>query len=162
MRLEKSTIDSTKKNLRDFLSKYSGERIPLHASRDQGIDPTTTDGYLQKSFPHIFPRGEIRLDNKERDVQISEIELIKHLISLKDQRFSRDQVLPYVLMDLKNRFQTKKLTRFFMMTNPVEATMSPEQLNEMPENELIKKLYPCLHPVLGSMGYYKDKRKKLR
>lgn len=128
---------------------------------NQGIDPLNTVGYLQKSFPHLFPRGEMRLDNGNREIPLSEIDFIKHLINLRDQRFCKDPVLPFVLLDLKNKVQTRKLTRFFLSCNPMEAAMSSEQLLDLSESELLKKLYPCLHPVLGSIGYYKDKRKKL-
>ena len=162
MRLEKSIIDQTKTKLKNYLNQYPGERIDVENQMNQGIDPLTTPGYLQKAFPHLFPRGEISLDNRMRIEPISEVELIKHLVNLHDQRFCQDPVLPYVLMDIKNRVQTKRLTRFFISRNPIEGAMSTEQLLQLPENDLLKKIYPCLSPVLGSVGYYKDKRKKLK
>ena len=161
LRIDRSIIDDTKQKLRNFLRNYTGSRIPLQTHANQGIDPLNTIGYFQKAFPHLFPRGEILMSNNRRCIPISEIDLIKHLVNLKDQRFCRDSVFPYVLMDLKNRLQTRKMTRFFISVNPVEGGYSTEQLLNISETELLKKLYPCLHPILGSVAYYKDKRKKL-
>ena len=161
LRLERSVIDDTKRKLREYLVNYSGDRIPVQAAANQGIDPITTVGYIQKAFPHLFPCGEILMGNAHRSIPISEIDLIKHLVNLKDQRFCKDSIFPYVLMDLKNRLQTRKMTRFFISVNPIEGGYSTEQLLELSETEILKKLYPCLHPILGSVAYYKDKRKKL-
>lgn len=162
MRLEKTTIDLIKSKLREFLRDYNGEVVAVRSERNQGINPLTTPAYLQKAFPHLFPHGEMRIDNDDRDIPINQIDFIRHVIALEDQRFCRDPVLPYVLMDLKAKFQNKKLTAFFISSNPVESGYSTEQLLQLPEGELLKKLYPCLHPVLGSAAYYKDKRKKLK
>ena len=160
--MERSTIDLIKQKLREFLDDYTGEVVPVRSEMNQGINPLETPAYFQKAFPHLFPYGEMRLDNQIREIPINEIEMIKHIINLEDQRFCRDPVLPYVLIDLKNRHQNRKLTGFFIYANPIEAGYSPEQLLQLPEGELLKKLYPCMHPVLGSAAYYKEKRKKLK
>ena len=76
MRLDRSVIDSTKVNLRNYLKNYTGQRVPIVSSFNEGIDPLRTKGYLQKAFPHLFPRGEILLENSEREISISEVNLI--------------------------------------------------------------------------------------
>ena len=88
--------------------------------------------------------------------------MIKHMVNLKDQRFCNDPVFPYVLMDLKNRYQSRKFTRFFFSSNPTEAAMSAEQLLQLSESDLLKKFYPVLHPSLGSIAYYKKISKRLK
>ena len=78
-----------------------------------GIDPLRIEGYIQKCFPHLFPYGELRMENISRNFPISECDMIKHMVNLKDKRFCNDPVFPYVLMDLKNRYQSRKFARFF-------------------------------------------------
>ncbi|MEN2498460.1 MAG: hypothetical protein MHMPM18_004763 [Marteilia pararefringens] len=169
MTVEKSFFTKVKTNLIKFLGRSRAnngdviENVPITRQRqDSVLKPLEENGYLQKCFPNIFPHGELKLDNRSRVIPISTVDMVKHLSGLACSRISTDPILPYVLLDLKNRRQTTQMTSFFMIRNPEESLMAPDQIMEMPINELLSKILPVANKSLGSIAYYKEKRNNLK
>ena len=75
-------------------------------------------GYLQKVFPSLFPRGEMRIDNTNRRNNIAPVAMLKHIARLADPRFQKNKQFQKVALDLKNKFQALKFTRYLLSTNP--------------------------------------------
>ena len=59
-----------RKNVNKYLKNYKGNFLTITNSYDQGIFPLSTNGYLQKAFPELFPRGEMNLENAQRQIPV--------------------------------------------------------------------------------------------
>ncbi|MEN2496670.1 MAG: hypothetical protein MHMPM18_001160 [Marteilia pararefringens] len=134
------------------------QNVPITRQRqDTMLKPLKENGYLQKCFPNIFPNVELKLDNHSRRIPISTVDVVKHLSGLACSRISKDAISPYLLLDIKNKSQTGQMTSFFMIRNPEESLMAPDQIMNMPINELLMKILPVANKSLGSIAYYKEK-----
>src|SRR5947207_2687225 len=65
--------------------------IDYPAIREEPINEFSTDGYIVRAFPGLFPYGNCDLrDNSARLVKVANSEYFKHLLRYKDGRFGKD------------------------------------------------------------------------
>ncbi|MEN2498455.1 MAG: hypothetical protein MHMPM18_002744 [Marteilia pararefringens] len=81
-------------------------------------------GYLQKCFFHLFPNGELKDQTIGRGryllYWLPSSSILQ--VSLAADS-SRNQILQFVLLDLKSKAQVRQMTSFFMKSNPEEALL---------------------------------------
>ncbi len=63
-------------------------------------------------FPHLFPFGLGGVENPKRRQPVTMQAHIKHLLNLNDTRFQTDGTLPFVAMNILQRCQSSKASRF--------------------------------------------------
>ena len=100
------------------------------------------------------------LENSQRQTPVDLCKLIKHIIMQQDMRFWQHAKMPYVLIDIKNRYEAKRSTSYFISTNPTETAMSVDKLMQLPEKSSSRK-FAFRYRLLLILLYIQDEAKKV-
>ena len=129
---------------------------------EEPLNEYTTDGYIVRAFPCLFPYGCADLrDESRRKVPIKEGEYFTHLMRYYDGRFGRDPRFVHFALNAKLRWALNRAAGVFV-TKKQMATLTVADIKERPEytnNNLGRSIARWSSNVSGLSPYwYREKR----
>lgn len=83
---------------------------------DEAVNEYTTDGYIARAFPCLFPygRGDLR-DESGRKIPVKEGEYFTHLMRYYDGRFGKDPRFVHFALNTKLRWALNRAAGYFVV-----------------------------------------------
>lgn len=126
----------------------------------QPINEFTTPGYITCGFPHLFPTGEVDL-NDERLKKVSANEYFKHLLLHESGRFAHDPRFRYFACNSLLRWDALKKGKIFVQKNSEIANLSPDALRQaLIDSPALYRKVLCYNSNLRSTRSYWYARSK--
>ena len=116
--------------------------IDYPAISEEPINKFSTDEYIVRAFPGLFPYGNCDLrDNSARLVKVANSEYFKYLLRYKDGRFGKDPRFVQFMLNSRLRWQMMDTSKIFVKKQDMEQLTVAELREELDKDsaELLGK-----------------------
>ena len=119
------------------LSSVPTPAVDYPTISDEAVNEYTTDGYIARAFPCLFPVGRADLrDESSRKMPIKEGEYFTHLMRYYDGRFGKDPRFIHFALNAKLRWALNRAAGVFVMKKQM-AKVTVGEIRQQAENSSI-------------------------